>query len=379
MNCQRTQQEIKAYIDGELGVVTRFRLSRHLARCAGCRKEMDEMTDLTNQLRNVPGPHAPRGLRDKVMAGIDADSTRTSRPRRLLRTGAAVAAALLGTMLLAAVMFPVFFRAREASRHSEALRNEKMMGAPFGQPAEPGAADSAPQAAPKRAEEGGMGLLVIKTADVYVEVRSFSDANDRAISIAKSVGGYVTDSSAEAVEDTPTSGELTIRVPVDAFERVVEQFGKLGVVKSKAITGEDVTGEVVDLESRIRNKRAEERQYLDIMNRARSITDVVTVSNELYRVRAEIEQAQGRLKYLRSASAMATVNLTLEEKAKMKPAAAGSVIYNSFTGATASLKSTLSVFGVIAVWMVVYSPLWAVPVGIWVYGRRKRVAADARQ
>lgn len=160
---------------------------------------------------------------------------------------------------------------------------------------------------------------------------------------------------------------------------MVEQLGKLGVVKSKTITGEDVTGEVVDIESRIRSKRVEERQYLDIMNRARSITDVVTVSNELYRVRAEIEQAQGRLKYLRSASAVATVNVRLDERSKVKPAAAGSVIYNSFTGATASLGSTLKALGVIAVWIAVYSPLWAVPVGIWVYGRRKRVAAAARQ
>jgi len=215
--------------------------------------------------------------------------------------------------------------------------------------------------------------MIIKTADISVQVKSFDSAYDAAVAIGKSTGGYVTDSSADTTGNEPTSGRLTIRVPVGAFERTVARLGKLGKVMNKSISGEDVTGEAVDLESRLRNKRAEEQQYLEIMNRARRIADIVTVTNELSRVRGEIEEAQGRLKFLKSSSAMSTISLSLAEKSKPKPAP--SALGGAFSGAVGSFVEFLTDLATILIWLAVYSPFWALPIAIAVYLKKKRAVA----
>jgi hypothetical protein len=211
--------------------------------------------------------------------------------------------------------------------------------------------------------------LIVKTADMTIEVKDFQKANDQAIVIAKSSGGYITNSSAASDAGVPSSGTLAIRVPVESFERAVKRLGELGKIKSNAISGEDVTGEVVDLESRLRNKRAEERQYLDIMNKAHRVTDIVTVSNELYRVRGEIEEMVGRVKQLRSSAAMSTINLTLSEKVK-KPVPVSS-IRRAFNDAIASMGSTLSALASLVIWLAVYSPFWALPLAVAIYYKNR--------
>jgi hypothetical protein len=402
MKCARVRDEIKACVDGELGPIARRRVARHIARCPECRLEEEATMDLTGKLHGVEQRAAPTGLHERVMANVECVPM-SSRPKRGFRLVHALGIAA-SLVVLAAIVSPAFMRAREAGR---AASHMKAVGGPdigrngFAVPSEapaaksdqegyaPGGGEAAPAAAPPalqspaggrlpRAEQGRVagGLLIIRTANLSLEVKDFQRAYDQAVSICESVGGYVTNSSAEAVEATPTSGTVEIRVPAEAFDRALLRLGKLGVVRSRNLTGEDVTGEVVDLESRLRNKRAEEQQYLEIMNRARRVADIVTVSNELYRVRGEIEETQGRLKYLKSAAAMSAINLSLDENEKAKPLPASS-IGRALSSAWASLTRTANVLAVIAVWLGVYSPLWLLPLAIVLYVR-KRAAAAAR-
>jgi hypothetical protein len=212
--------------------------------------------------------------------------------------------------------------------------------------------------------------IVIKTAELSVKVKRFQLAYNEAVRIANGCGGYVTNSSSATEGTAPTSGSVTLRVPDEQFERVVERLSKLGTVKSQSVDGQDVTGEVVDLDSRLRNKRAEERQYLEIMNRAKRVPDIVTVTEQLSSVRGEIEEIQGRLKYLRSAAAMSTINLNLWEAERPKPKPQSGV-GKSFGSAVASLKGTLSGLASVVIWIAVYSPFWALPLGAFAYIRRK--------
>ena len=378
MNCLRARQEIKAYIDGELRPWTRWLVTCHITSCESCRREMEEMTELTNEVQNAPAMSAPDGLRDKVLGGL------TFQPAaRIQSTGLKVsllsgAAALLIVGVFAAVLFPTFSRSRGSSQAIQ-----ERIDQPQTTRAKALSAGSAPmQARPAESQEpvaGSAGessapanLLIIKTADISVQVKDFQQANDEAVSISKSAGGYVTGTSAQSDRGIPTSGSLTMRVPVSSFEKTLNRLAKLGKVTSRSINGEDVTGESVDLESRLRNLRAEERQYLEIMNRANRIPDIVTVTNELSRVRGEIEQAQGRLKYLKSAAAMSTINLTVSEKEKPKPQPKSS-IGTAFGNAIASLGGTLSALASILIWLLVYSPFWALPIALWLYARKRAV------
>lgn len=385
MNCQRVRDDIKAYIDGELSVLARWQVARHLESCDACRQEEIAMTKLTEKLSDTEQTPAPEGLRDRVMSELEfekpvqkARSWTTHPAVQFLTVGAIVA-------ILAAIVAPTFYSAKQRSSvvaRQAVLRHPQYGGIPVrpmsppAMPAEAPARENAGESYPTPRDEqpaaSQMPLMIIKTAEIQIEVKRFRQVYDEAVVIAGSVGGYVTDSSAEKMGDGQY-GTVTMRVPANSFDRVLDRLGRLGKIESKKITGEDVTGEVVDLEARLRNKRAEERQYLEIMNRAKRIPDIMAVSNELYRVRGEIEEAQGRLKYLRSAVSMSTINVALNEKGTRRPDEGPSLL-NTLSNAANSLVDTARTLARIAIWLIVYSPFWAIPIGIWVVIRRRSAA-----
>ena len=393
MNCSNARREIKAYIDGELRPWTRLLVARHLASCDDCRREMQEMGRLTTEVRSASASSAPDGLKDKVLAGLTFEPTRQpSSKKPLWRNLGAIAAASLGVVLVATVILPLTQSAKETSR----ARVERPLGvakdfdlsiqgkvkgngaigrsapALACRPPAKAAATGAPEARPmasQPAPHASAPQMIIKTADLGIRVRSYARASDMAVSIAKSAGGYVSDTSAVSDRGAPTEGCMTLRVPVAAFERTLSRLARLGTVTSRSISGEDVTGESIDTESRLRNLRAEERQYLEIMNRARRIPDVVTVTNELTRVRGEIEDSQGRLKYLKNSAAMSTINLSLDEKNRVP--AQRSAIEKSFGSAVASLARTANGIASMIIWLLVYLPIWAVGAAVVLYLRRR--------
>lgn len=404
MRCDFARNQIKAYIDGELGPVMRWRVKRHLEKCVECAMEAEVMADLTNKVSNVSGMAAPDGLRQSVLGSISFEPAkkwpRLSRP--VLIGGGALAA-----LVVASVLLPTFTSSKMAvvSKKYETVPPAESRPVFNMSPQQMAKARPSPAAKSRMDNIDGDGFMgykkqaetaapsdgwaytdgharpvqmIVKSADLSVLVKDFGQANDEAIAIAKSAGGYVTDSQVSSDAGIPASGSMTIKVPSGSFESVMERLGKLGKVTSKSISGEDVTGEYVDLQSQLRNKRAEERQYLDIMNKAKRVNDIVTVSNELYRVRGEIEEMTGRISYLKSASSMSTINLSLSEKEKPKPAPQGS-IHRGFGNAVASLLGTLNNMVVILIWLAVYSPFWALPIGGFWYWRKKHAAARGEQ
>jgi len=376
MNCAGVRDQIKAYIDGELGPVMRRRVANHIASCAECRKEMLEMTELMNEVRGTRVVSAPEGLREKVLGNLDfKPAARKAWQWSLLLKPAKVAAGLVGVMILAAVLLPTFQRSRGGAsqdRMAEApvIAKHAVQLMPKSAPAsvEPGPGSGYAHRSARVAPSPAPRQMIIKSAEMTVQVKSFQKASDEATIIASSSGGYITDTSATSDSGAPTDGSLTLRVPADSFELALHRLSALGEVKAKSVSGEDVTGETVDLDSRLRNLRAEERQYLDIMNRAKRIPDVVTVTNELSRVRGEIEESQGRLKYLKSSAAMSTINLTLTQK-KPRPVPQSS-IQKTFNNAVGSLAAIGNSFASVLIWLVVYSPFWGLLLVIWLYSRK---------
>ncbi|MCE5321901.1 DUF4349 domain-containing protein [bacterium] len=401
MKCPKVRDNIKAFIDGELNPISRTLIARHIRQCAGCRAEEAAMRELSGQVKNSKTYSAPKGLREKVLSSINFEPAERPRLRWPYTTRpVSVALVMLVTIALAAVVVPMFnngqSRSSEAKKYSLADRKlcNQAVPAALPPPAQPRSKIAAKQSRAYEKKVGavrdmdlnivgridnsnadvGISQVIVKTANMSMRVKNAESAGDKAVDIAKSLGGYVSDSSLTRDAGSSTSETMIIRVPVSSFERAIERLSALGKITSKSINGEDVTGELVDLESRLRNKRAEERQYLEIMNKAHRINDIITVSNELYRVRGEIEETAGRIKYLKSTAAMSTIDLTLDEKAKAKPVQ--SQIHKSMTGAVASLGRTISSIAGLLIWLAVYSPFWAIPILVALYYRRRNLAAQ---
>ena len=164
-----------------------------------------------------------------------------------------------------------------------------------------------------------VGPTVIKTArlDVMVERDGFAAAMNDATAVAAGHGGFVVSSS--RLGDDAGRGSVTIRVPSDRFEAALADLRALGDVQREDVEGRDVGQEFVDLEARLRNLEAQEAVMLRLFDRAASVADTIRIQNELSAVQLDIEQLEGRLRYLRDQTAFGTISFGLTEEGVAAP------------------------------------------------------------
>ena len=106
---------------------------------------------------------------------------------------------------------------------------------------------------------------------------------------------------------------ISIKVPQSAYEQTLSDIRKLGTVKSDSSSGSDVTMQYVDLESRLKNLRAEESRLIAIMDQAKNVTEILAVEKELSRVQGDIESYQGRLNVLNNQIDFSTITVYITE------------------------------------------------------------------
>lgn len=154
---------------------------------------------------------------------------------------------------------------------------------------------------------------VIMTASIQIETSHFNESVDKVRALATSAGGYVQSSSMSLYSDNRRTSTITIKVPQTAYESTLLEIRKLGTAKSDSSSGRDVTLQYVDLESRLKNLRAEEARLIDIMDTAKNVTEVLAVEKELSRVQGEIESYQAQLNVLNSQIDYATITVSISE------------------------------------------------------------------
>jgi uncharacterized protein DUF4349 len=160
-----------------------------------------------------------------------------------------------------------------------------------------------------------LGNRIVRTAKVDLEVGkgTLDETIDRATDVVTRAEGTYVGSSTSVPGQGPASGEVTFRVPVDAFEAILRELKGLGTYRGERSSTEDVTNQYVDLRGQLTAWRAQERVYLRLLGRARSIGDVIAVQNQLQQVQSNIERLQGQVNHLEDQSSFSTIVLHLTE------------------------------------------------------------------
>lgn len=151
---------------------------------------------------------------------------------------------------------------------------------------------------------------IIKNASLNLEVKNFKDYAATVYNTVKQYGGYIASESQHQSEEKIESS-ITIKVPVDQFENVMNQLpGKDAKVMERKITTDDVTGEIVDVQARLEAKKQIREKYLDFFKQAKNMQEVLQVQTDLNNLQENMEAAAGRISFLNHQSAMSTINLT---------------------------------------------------------------------
>lgn len=158
---------------------------------------------------------------------------------------------------------------------------------------------------------------VIKNGRIELTVDEFNESRDAVESTAESYGGYVSDSN-EYVNrrsgGTYRSGQLVVRVPSEDFSAFMTDMKALGEVERVETNSEDVTDQLVDIEARLSNLRAQRDRLRDLYESANTTEDVLAVEERLTDVQTEIERLEAQKQSLEDRVALSTVRVSLSER-----------------------------------------------------------------
>jgi Domain of unknown function (DUF4349) len=204
-----------------------------------------------------------------------------------------------------------------------------------GREADPGTGDAAgfPSAAPSAASAAGapvigstdgqqtgggdaIGLVddakIVRTGTMVLDVTDVPKAVASARDAIRGMGGYVGASNTSNQDDQPVAS-VTYRIPVDRWEDALAALRSLNGLTTKIVTEEtaavEVTGQIVDLQARIRNLQASETALQAIELKAVKISDVLEVQTQLTDVRGQIEVLTAQLKDVGDRAAYATLTV----------------------------------------------------------------------
>jgi len=201
--------------------------------------------------------------------------------------------------------------------------------------------------------------MIIRTGDLTLVVSDTSAALEKIKSIVAGLKGYVVTSNAWH-EEQQVRARLTLRVPAESFDAALEQIKAVAnKVDREDTSGKDVTEEYSDLDARLRNLEATEKELRELLTQVRERTgkaeEIMAVYRELTNVRGQIEQLKGRMQYLERLTAMATINVELVPDVLAKPiVVAGWRPNETVRNALRSLAKTLQFLVDALIWIILY-------------------------
>ncbi|OCB69564.1 hypothetical protein B0A79_04280 [Flavobacterium piscis] len=192
---------------------------------------------------------------------------------------------------------------------------------------------------------------IIKEASLRFETNDLQDTFDQIqTAIAANKANIQNDSEGKDYDNVYRN--LTVRVPSQNFDSFINAISKgVSYFERKDITSQSVTEQYIDLTTRLKTKRKLEERYLQILQKATKISEILEIEKQISAIREEIEAKEGQLKYLESRVSESTVTIefykTIAQKEGVK-ASYGSKIWTAIQSGFFSLSEFL--ISLISLW-----------------------------
>lgn len=200
---------------------------------------------------------------------------------------------------------------REAAGGADGDGGDAAAGAPTATPALAEDADT-----DGKSQDFARQRSLIRTGRLELEVADFESARTNLTATTESYGGFVSDSQRElhrVDNETYITGVVVLRVPRENFSALLTRAEAEGTVLSADTEVQDVTDQLVDINARLDNLRAERDQLRTLYRRANDTEDVLAVQRRLSDVQEEIERLEARKQSLERRVALSTIRVELRE------------------------------------------------------------------
>jgi hypothetical protein len=217
---------------------------------------------------------------------------------------------------------------------------------------------------------------VIYTGTITVRVSNVDDKANALTGLAEGAGGYI--AGDERTSDSARSAAtVVVRVAADKFTSTLDAISHLGTEEHRQLAAQDVTAQLVDLDSRIKTQQASVDRIRALLAQAQTIAEITSVEGELTRREADLESLKAQQAALAGQATLSTITVILlgpEAVTDIKPRKKTGFLHGLASGwhaFTASLQVLVTVLGALLPFaLAIGVPLWLV---LWFFRRRARL------
>jgi hypothetical protein len=219
---------------------------------------------------------------------------------------------------------------------------------------------------------------IIKEGDIRFETGNVVETRKQIISSLKQLEGYAEDDS-ETTDGVLGSKEYTIiiRIPAKNFDAFLGTVSSTATkIDSRNIRVKDVTSQFIDIKTRLDNKKLLESRYLQLLNKATKMSDLLQIEDKLAEIRSDIESTQSQLNYMSKQVAYSSLTITFYTKQAEQVAAGNGFSYKLKSALISGWESLQNLFfGLLSNWyLLLVIALLIVFVKRW---RGRRIAKQA--
>ena len=156
---------------------------------------------------------------------------------------------------------------------------------------------------------------IVRRAWLSFKTDVFDAAVDTLRSRVADMGGSIENCEiSSSARDASRSASLTLRVPGEKLDELIEGMGELGEITREQTTAVDMTDTYTDNASRLESARAKKQQLDALYAKAENMEDIITLTNALFDVQEEIDALEGQNRQIDHDVNLATLVVSISEK-----------------------------------------------------------------
>jgi hypothetical protein len=337
------QEELMAYLDGELPVDRASAAAGHLERCRECQGLAADFESVSRRLTAWQVEPSDSAIPQAISAELDRKKQKTDRVgwwnRRWVWIAVGSGACIVVLVLLPMLQLRPRYRLNRMQEQQVSLLQA---------PSRAVAIDAIRAHIP----------MIVRTAQLTLTTSEFDKARADLEDILKRHNGYLGQLNVSAPAGAGRTLDATLRIPADQRDAAVAEVKKLGRVESETQSGEEVTQQYVDLEARLSNARNTEQRLTEMLRqRTGKLADVLAVELEIGRVREEIEKMEAERKGLANRVDFLTLDVKLTENYKAQvDVAPGSILGRLRNASIAGYRSLVEGVVTVVLLLLSYGP-----------------------
>ncbi len=215
---------------------------------------------------------------------------------------------------------------------------------------------------------------LIRTFEMHIQTKEFDSVLNGIQTKVQELGGYIENSSLDGgsayYHNYNRYSNMTVRIPSDQLDGFVETVKETANVTYISESTDDVTLQYVDVESRKIALETERDRLLELLEKAETVEDIITIESRLSEVRYQLESYTSQLRTLDNQVDYSTVHISIDEvdrETKVEPKTFWEEVTSEFSDSLYDLGRD---FRDLAIWFLGSSPylvIWAIAIAAIVF------------